>query len=207
MNFDIIRLAMCGHEIGHMSMVYWRAESLYSCKAVVNDDGSGQVSRSTGSKAITELMVKIAGPLVEHLFYGSTPDRAIRFASEYKDPQSDSSVIREMVRGFCNGVDSRKFQFQVQEQTRSVIQQPAMWLAIKEAAEKLYQAGSITGEEVEAILGNHGAPTMFNSPAMLEWVKSLGTLPRLCDHSACSIDTTSQQPDAGLLQAHESVAE
>src|SRR5215471_6875875 len=92
----------------------------------------------------------------------------IRFRDEYKNPQSDSVQMRENVRQYCNGVDSRAFHFRVQEQTRSIIQQPDMGLAINQATEKLYRAGRITGEEVEAIFEGHNVPT---SPAMIEWVQ------------------------------------
>lgn len=157
---DITRLAVCGHEIGHMSMIYWRKESLHRYKAVVNGLNGfvitdGSFLRRPGCYDLTDLMLLIAGPLVQYLMHGLTPQRAIRCGGEYKDPQSDSSRTREIVRQLCNGVDSRKFQFAVQEQTRSIVQEPAMWAAITEAAEKLYQAGSITGEEVEASFDAH----------------------------------------------------
>src|ERR1035441_9672600 len=100
MSMNLYRLAMCAHEIGHMSMIYWRNESLHGYKAVINDDGSGAFVHNCGSYNVTELMVKIAGPLVEWLMHGATPERAIRFGNEYKDPQSDSSTIRAMVRQF-----------------------------------------------------------------------------------------------------------
>jgi hypothetical protein len=164
------RLALCGHEIGHASIVYWRREALHGYNIVVSTDDTGTLFRGGSSLNVTELMVKIAGPLVEYLTYGITPKKAIRFRREYTDPGSDSSMIRGMVRVFCNGVDSRKFQFVVQEQTRSIIQQPAMWLAIEEATEKLNQASSITGEEMEEIFERHCAPTMFDSQPMVEWV-------------------------------------
>jgi len=171
---DLSRLVLCGHEIGHASMVYWRKESLHDTYIEVTADGA-TFYRRLGSNNITELMVKIAGPLVEFLMHGQTPQSAIRFASEYKDPQSDSFQIRRIVREYCNGVDSRKFQFQVQEQIRAIIQQPTMWLAINQAAEKLFQADRITGEEIETIFKLNTVPTMFDSPQLIEWIQSMGT--------------------------------
>lgn len=173
---NINRLALCGHEIGHMSMIYWRKESLQSAKAVVRADGSGTVFRGASNNDITELMVKIAGPVVEFLIHGVTPKKAIRFSSEYQDHRSDSFMIRDIVRRFCNGVDSRKFQYDVQERTRAVIEQPSMWCAISEATRRLYEAGTVTGEEVEEIFKHHSVPTMFDSQ-QIDWVCKMNQIP------------------------------
>ncbi len=170
---EIEHLAVCGHEIGHAGMVYWRGESLHGTHVEMNA-GGGRFYRRCGTWNITELMVKIAGPLAQCLMLGFTPRKAIRFKDEYANPQSDSFQIREMVRDYCNGKDSRKFQFDVQEQTRLILQHSAMWLALNQATEKVRSAGHIGGDEIQKIFDSHHVPTLFDSPAMIEWVQNSG---------------------------------
>ena len=173
-HLNMERLIMCGHEIGHMSMVYWRKESLCRSRVWINDDNSGATTRGPGAIGITELMVKLGGPVVEYLMCGSRPKKAIRFRSEYKDPRTDSVKIRQLVRLFCNGIDSRKFQYGVQKLTLSIIEEPSMWAAIVEATEMLYAAGCLDGEVVEEIFERHSPPTMSSS-GHLDWVSEMNT--------------------------------
>jgi len=82
-SMDFPQWALCAHEIGHASIVYWRRETLYGNAIVVNADG-GMLYRRHGSFNITELMVKIAGPLVQCLMSGLTPKRRFAFVTNTK---------------------------------------------------------------------------------------------------------------------------
>jgi hypothetical protein len=114
-----------------------------------------------------DLLTLIGGPMAEWLSHGTVPTKAIRFSSEYRQPNSDSTRIRALIKRLRGGKDDKHYQFEVQERCRAIIQEPRMWKAISMIAERVFRDGEITGEECEEILNSYGAPQwMSDGPVM-----------------------------------------
>lgn len=168
------------HEIGHVAMVYWRRDLLHSRRVEIYPDrrhpeGIGgqfvvggiewsaeEVKGLKGAHAERilaqielDLMVTLGGWLAQMLSIGSVPTRAIRVEAD-----SDSARIRRLVR-ILKGKDDRKYQFDVQERCRAILQEPRMWAGITTAAELLAEREVLDGEDIERILEEAGAPTKF----------------------------------------------
>ena len=156
------RRTVAFHEAGHVAMVYWRCESLHARKVVLHTDRYG------GSTLIpiyeqTELalMILLGGPMAELLAMDIVPKLPIRFPNEYQDANSDSTRIRNLVRTLRGGKDDRRYQFEVQERCREIIQETRMWQAVTMIAERLIADGEISGEDSEEIFEQCKAPRLY----------------------------------------------
>ncbi len=153
------RLSIAYHEAGHAAMVYWRCESLHERRLVLHADrfgGANLVPMYESCKS--DLMVLVGGNLAQLLAAGIVPTRPIRKPNEYRQPNGDSTRIRNLVKALRAGKDDRKYQFEVQERCREIIEAPKMWQAISAIAKKLASDGVITGEECERLFEACGAP-------------------------------------------------
>jgi hypothetical protein len=156
------RRSVAFHEAGHAAMVYWRRESLHARRIVLHKDRFGGSLILPGHDYTEDdLMVLIGGPMAEFLSMGIVPKIPLRFANEYRNPNSDSSRMRELVRALRAGKDDRRYQFDIQERCRAIIQHPRIWQGISAIAERLDADGEISGEECERILQQAGAPDQF----------------------------------------------
>lgn len=164
-------LAVAYHEAGHAAMSYWRRESLDSRLIVLHADrfGGSTYVPVYGEGSETDLSVLIGGPMAEFLSMGIVPKVAIRFSSEYRDSNSDSTRMRAIVRKLCGGKDDKRYQFAVQERVREIIQEPLMWQGITALAEKLVAERQVKGEDAEAIFEGLGVLHMFNTEPVRLW--------------------------------------
>jgi hypothetical protein len=146
------RLSIAYHEAGHAAMVYWRCESLHEWRLVLHADRFGGANLVPMYESCeSDLMVLVGGNLAQLLAAGIVPTRPIRKPNEYRQPNGDSTRIRNLVKALRAGKDDRKYQSEVQERCRAIIQHPRMWQGIGAIAERLASDGDITGEECEAI--------------------------------------------------------
>jgi hypothetical protein len=160
---DYERQYVCFHEAGHAAMFFWRSESLHERRIVIH------TARFGGSTIVqcwdlceSDLMMLIGGPLAELLSVGIVPQKAIRFAREYRYANSDSTRIRSLVRKLRDGKDDRRYQFRVQERVREILQRPDMWRAVSSVAARLFSEGAIRGEDVEEIFEGIGVQNRFS---------------------------------------------
>jgi hypothetical protein len=108
-------------------------------------------------------MVLLGGPMAEFLAMGIEPKRPLLFPNEYKDANSDSMRIRNLVKKL-HGKYDRRYLFRVQERCREIIQEPRMWQAITLIAERLVAEGEISGEQCEEIFEQCDAQDYFDDP-------------------------------------------
>lgn len=148
---DEDRRWVCFHEAGHMAMAYWLRKSLHGWRIVIHKDGFGGSNVSPHGVYYCnegDLMVLLGGPMAELLYHGIEPKRAIRFRAEYYLENSDTTHIRNVVR-ILFGRDNKRYQFEVQERVRLVMQEPLMWRGVSVVAERLFTNWGISGEEFE----------------------------------------------------------
>jgi hypothetical protein len=149
------RLFTAFHEVGHIAMTYWRGEALHGRRVVISDDIGGLVYRPQFDLDELDLMVILGGPVSEMLSLGVTPSRAIRVAAENRDPTSDRVRCRKLIIKL-RGKDDRRYQFEVQERCRAILQEPKMWEGITKAAELLSERGELDGEKIGIIFAETG---------------------------------------------------
>ena len=99
--------------------------------------------------------------MAEFLSMGIVPKQPLRFRNEYQDANSDSTRIRNIVKKLRGGKDDRRYQFDVQERCREIIQEPRMWLAVTMIAGPLIADGEISGEDSEVIFEQCKAPRLY----------------------------------------------
>jgi hypothetical protein len=139
------------HEAGHLAMIYWRRESLHERRVVLHTDRFGGSSYVPAFDSTEwDLMVSIGGPMAEFLAMGIEPKRPLLFRNEYKDANSDSTRIKNLVKKL-RGKDDRRYLFQVQERCREIIQEPRLWQALTLIAERLVAEGELRGEKCQEI--------------------------------------------------------
>ena len=161
---DEERRSVCFHEAGHAAMFYWNRESLHARRIVIHGNRyRGSVVAPMWDLSETDLMKLIGGPMAELLHYGTVPKKAIRFTSEYRVPNSDSTRIRALVRRLRDGKDDRRYQFDVQERVRAIIQEPRMWEGVTLLADRLFLDGEITGEEAQDTFHQTGVADRYRS--------------------------------------------
>jgi hypothetical protein len=149
------------HEAGHMAIFYWRRIGLHQSHIVIHRDraGASVCSLEALDRSELDLMVLLGGPLAELLFFWKiVPKTAIRFRSEYRLVNSDTTRIRNLVKSLCDDRDDRQYQFRVQERCREIIQTPPMFRAITEIASVVVEKWEISGNECEEIFERSGAP-------------------------------------------------
>jgi hypothetical protein len=163
---DLEKRHVCFHEVGHMAMVFWNRENLDGYRIVIHQDrfGGSMGARSGGDWTDEDLMKLLGGPMAEYLAQGIVPQGVLRFSNEYRDPNSDSTRIRNLLRRL-RGKDDRRYQFEVQERVREWMQRPATWQAITEAAERVFSAGEVDGLEFQRIFEQLGVEDRFGVPA------------------------------------------
>lgn len=97
----------------------------------------------------------IGGSTAELLSYGIVPKTALRFADEYRSPNTDSSRMRAIVRKLCGGKDDKP-QFAGQERVTETLQVPLIWKGITALAEKPVPERQVKGEDADAIFSGLG---------------------------------------------------
>lgn len=140
------------HEAGHVAMIFWRRESLHDRRIVLrNERYGGSVVSPLYDSNESDLMVLLGGPIAELLSTGVVPKVPVRNPTEYQDANSDSTRIRNLVRRVRNGRDDKRYELEVQEHCRQILEEPCMWQAITRIAQRLIIEGEVSGEDCEGI--------------------------------------------------------
>lgn len=148
------------HAIGHIAIRYWLREPIDEWAASIDLVVGTCGIRGAVSIDLTEgdLMAILGGPLAVSLSLGVVPKKAIRLASEDKHPGSDYFGIRALVKALRGGKDDRRYQLEVQERCREILQQPQTWAAITEAARTLALNHRLSGRRCEEEFARNQAP-------------------------------------------------
>jgi hypothetical protein len=181
MDFDTkLTLATCHHEAGHAAVAWWFRCAFHDSELFIGPDGQSggfpfrsfvnEVSiqlalavenaeqRRMAIRDIEREMLRLlGGPVAEYRFHGNEARRAIRFSSEYRDPGSDSSRLRRILRALT-GKDDKKYQLRLQEECKTIIGEPRMRQAIQVIADHLMRHRFMQGSDAEAVFTKIGAP-------------------------------------------------
>src|ERR1035441_9634395 len=96
---DAERRSVAFHEAGHMAMIYWRSESLHERRGALHTDRHGGSTHvRLFDCTVWDLMVLVGGPMAEFLSMGIEPKVPLLFRIEYRDANSDSTRIRNLVK-------------------------------------------------------------------------------------------------------------
>lgn len=112
-------------------------------------------------RAIEKRILRLlGGPLAEVRYMGYNFDitkRAFRLSSEYRDPGSDSSRLRNLLRALT-GKDDKAYQIRLQRECQTIVGEPRTWQAIQVIGEHLMRVGAMSGEDAEAVFRSTGSP-------------------------------------------------
>src|ERR1043166_599751 len=150
--------AVACHEFGHAA-IQWHFRERLEDEGVVVDVATGKAQfcvrtfysgntiaeclRSTTDeqtrvafiRAIERIIIRLlGGPVAEYLARGWEPKRPIRFSSEYRFPDSDSSRIRGFLRGLTGKKDDKQYQLRLQNECKSILTERLTWRAIEHLA-------------------------------------------------------------------------
>lgn len=162
------------HEFGHAAIEWHFRDSLEDEGVVVDvATGKGQFcvrtfytaelieetlrkttdeqTRAIHIRAVERIIIRLlGGPVAEYIARGWEPKRAIRFSSEYRFPDSDSSRIREFLRGLT-GKDDKQYQLRLQNECKAILTEERTWRAVEHLAKMVLEHGQVLGPEIEAV--------------------------------------------------------